>query len=229
MAKWKKVSRDRLLGWLHENGRLKRPGTVVADTAQAIDKRIDRVDGFQVSVGSQLLRSGRPAILAIRRGDFFSFELSPAQAAALGLKKSHCRIQPYFKGDEACRVRPSVYLSGLHIDHADALPRHQRIRGTVSYEGLRSPGEMPHVRMTIYPVPLKKRRIGLFYLHKTPLPASGRVAFDFGELGDARVQKGPLVLFIELACWRGGREVIESNTLAVLVTPLDETPGSGDQ
>ena len=217
----KKAARDRALDWLRQNNRWGPKGDIVAHTARDIDNHLERSDGYQLTLGGRLLKSGRPAILAVRLGDLFSFELTPAQADALEVKTNRRSFRSFFKGKEARRVKPGVRLSGLEIDHAGALPRQQRITGKVSYEGLQEAGERPHIRLTYYPFPMKKRRIGLYYLRSLPPPASARLTFDFGALGDLTVQKGPVVMFVELACLHGGQEVVESNTLAVLVTPLD--------
>ncbi len=84
-------------------------------------------------------------------------------------------------------------------------------------------------RLRLRPDPASWRRLVDLYtpfirdwLRPLPLPPADRVRFDFGELGGVKVQQGPLIVFVELACRRGGQEVSESNTLAVLVTPRED-------
>jgi hypothetical protein len=219
IASWKKDLRDRSLAWLKERVRFGPDSDLAAESARDVARCLDRGDGAQVFFGDRLMKSGRPALLAVRLGGVFPFDLSADHLAALQMKPNTRRVQGCAGGEEGRRARPRVVLSGLRVDDADALPRDRRITGRVSYAGL-GPGERPHVRLTHYAYPVKKRVTGYWYLRQVRDAAT--VEFDFGPLGDARAQRGPTVLYVEVACWDGGREVIESNTLAVLVTPKDD-------
>ena len=53
------------------------------------------------------------------------------------------------------------------------------------------------------------------------LAAGVSFTFDLPGVGDATEQRGPMVLFFELASWQDDQVVVESNTLAILVDPLD--------
>jgi hypothetical protein len=225
----KTSSYERALDWLRRNNRRGPDDALVRAVSQDIEKRAGKIDGFQLLVGEGMVKSGKPTFAVARFDSFVPFELSAAQVEALALKRSVVRFQPYAPGDEVRRASPSVRLSELHIERAEALPRSQRIKGTLRYTGLFSPGERPHVRVTVYLVHLKDRKTGSAPLRKSPLPASDRVVFQFAALSGLKLEKGPLVLFIELACWRDGRVVIESNTLPVLVAPLDEPPSGKGQ
>jgi predicted Ser/Thr protein kinase len=221
LAQWKRRGRDRVLDWLRQNNRWTPDAEIVQKTAENIDSSLGRFDGFQMILGGKLLKTGRPALVGMRLGEFFVFELSAAHTRALALPANHRRFQLFIKAKEARRPSPQVRLSDLHIDHAEALPRHDRIRGALCWEGRLSPGKRLHVRLSYYPVPLRKRVIGLYHLRTVPQPGSAQVSFDFGELGGPEVHKGPLVLFVEVASTHKGQEVVESNTLAVLVTPQE--------
>ncbi len=222
VAQWKQAGRDAALDWLRRNIRGVPNADIAADTARDIAAFPPSVQDYQLALGEALLKTGRAALLHVRMGDLFAFELSPAQRRTLGLVPGVRRTIHFSEGQEARRARPPVRLSGLHIDDADALPRERRITGTVRYEGLVAPGEHPHIRMTRYADPVGKRVTGMYYLKPYPPAAAAEVRFQFGWLDAAGVQKGPVVVFVELACWRNGQVVIESNTLAALVTPRDE-------
>jgi hypothetical protein len=219
----KRETRDSVVDWLRVNAVSSR---IQADTARDIDKALAKYDGYQLTFGSRLLRSRKPTLLAARLGDLFLFELPPEDQPALELPPNRRGMVRLMKGSEARRAPPRVLLSGLQIDHADRLPRDQRVTGRVTFQALQPVGPDPHLRMVYYPSAGGAGRcIGMFY-PKGGLPASGgEIRFDMPEAKEKYAPEDTLlVFFVELASLQDGAPVVESNTVAALVRPIRSAP-----
>ncbi len=220
----KQHTRDLAVNWLRDNSPNR---NLVRDMDREFSKYLPDLDGHRLTVGSRLLRSGKPTVLAARFGELFLFELTKEEEPAVGaptyvgllrLKKGH--------NAEYRRRQPRAWLSDLHIDNADRLPHAQRITGRVRFEGLQSVGPKPHLRMVYYPHVGASKCTGMHY-YRPGLPTSpGELRFDMPAVREQFVPPERLmVVFFELASLRDGEPVIESNTLAALVRPLPP-PGS---
>src|SRR5262249_49370095 len=60
---------------------------VADDAARGVTKHLPKdPGGFEVRLGGQVVRSGRPTLLIARLGEVHRFELTPDQAAAIALR-----------------------------------------------------------------------------------------------------------------------------------------------
>jgi hypothetical protein len=219
LLRLKRKTRDGIRDWLRANTVSK---NIVQDTLAELDEALPHYDGYQLTFGSGLVQSGKPTVLAAHLGDFFQFELGPEEGPALELPERRRGMIRFQKGNEARRARPRVLLSDLHIDHADRLPRDQRVTGRVTFKVLQPVGPEPHIRMVYYPCSGGTGRcIGMFY-PKGGLPAAcGEIRFDLSEAQEKYAPDDTLLtFFVELASLRDGKTVIESNTVAALVRPV---------
>jgi predicted Ser/Thr protein kinase len=223
ITRLKRGTRDRVVDWVRANAASPK---ILSDTARDVDKALAKFDGYQLTFGSRLLRSRKPAVLAARLGDLFLFELTPADEPALELPPNRRSTIRFQKGDEPRRDRPRVLLSGLHIDHADRLPRDQRVTGRVTFQALQPVGPDPHLRMVYYPSSGGAGRcIGMFYPRGGLPAAGGELRFDMPEPKEKYAPEDRLlVFFVELASLRDGEPVVESNTVAALVRPVRPAP-----
>jgi hypothetical protein len=220
----RKDARDRALGWLRQNNRWGADATLVRQAALEIDGWLARMSGFQLEVGPRLLKSGKPTIIAVHRGDFFLFELTPEQAPSLRLADSARKLYPYRKGGELVRAPASFALSDLRIDRADDLPRGRRITGTVAYRALGKGGGDLQLRLYYYPRPGRVLCMGIWYPRQELRPEGGTLTFDFPPPNEQARHERLLVGFVELASGLVGDGAVESNTLATL---LRLAPGEG--
>src|SRR5207247_2183741 len=69
------AARDQVAAWLNANHGLPAHSTIAEDHGRQIDARVPTGRAFIITLGPQLVKSGRPTILAGRRNDFFAFEL----------------------------------------------------------------------------------------------------------------------------------------------------------
>jgi hypothetical protein len=170
----KRQARDAAVAWARENCVAGPNHRFVVNTAEHIDKALTKGDGFQFYVGSGLLKSGRPTVLAGRLGDLFLFELKPEDEPRLGELPKRTWSMPYPQASHRRRPRQRARISGLHIDQADRLPRDRRVTGFVSYEILEPLDGEVLVRLVYYPSSRKTRHAGMYYPFPrgSPVPES---------------------------------------------------------
>jgi hypothetical protein len=162
------------------------------------------------------MKSGRPTIVAVRSGRFFSFELDIPANRKLAIAERHYYLRKFPEAKEARAAKPTVELSDLKIENADGLPRGKRIRGTVAYHRTGTFGDSAHLRMVHYPGTV--RTTGMFYLRSRGRAERGTIAFDFGAIDEKHAKKGvPLVAFLEWASEAEKKTTIDSNMLAAVV------------
>jgi hypothetical protein len=216
LAARQRAAADEALDWLRKNNRWHPDAPVAVDVARGVDAWLHKVDGFQLNLGPYLLKSGRPTVLAVRRGALFQFELTPDQARGLQLKAGARHLLPYRLVIERWRAEPRVELSDFHIDHADALPPGGKITGSVRFRRRGPWGDTPHLRVIYYHGQLRVTR--MHYLRPPPQEEEGSLTFTIGPLAPAHAPPArPLVLFADLASKMEEERIVESNTLAVLV------------
>jgi serine/threonine protein kinase len=209
--------RDRTVEWVRHHNRWRPDAPIVANIARQIDSGLPGHEGFQVILGSGLVRSGKPTMLAAHPGGWFSFEVDEA-GAPLKLSPTGSVFHAYQTGDETRLARPAVELSGLRLDQTDPLPRGEKITGEVAYRiPERSPTPL-FLRLVHYPTAGKLRSTAMHY-PKPPLhDGDGTLRFEFGGLDPERTRFDEVVvIFVDLATRVDGRTVVVSNTLASLV------------
>jgi hypothetical protein len=222
LARLKRQAGELAADWVREHSAGGPTSGFVVGTQEQIGKELSKGDGFQFYIGSGLLKSGKPTVLAGRFGDLFLFELRPEEEERLGGRPRGTWSIPYYHGPTRRRARPRARISGLHIDQADRLPRDERVTGSVSYEVLEPLEGEPLVRLTYYPSAGQLNCAGMYYPPDRRLPADrGEIKFNMPEF---RYRYAPvdtfLVVFVELGTVKDGKEVVESNTLATLVRLL---------
>jgi hypothetical protein len=225
LARLKRQAGDRAAAWVREHSSKGPTSGFAVGTQEQIDKELSKGDGFQFLLGSALLKSGKPTVLAGRFGDFFFFELPPEEEKRVGGAPRHVWSIPIYHGPTRRRARPRARISHLHIDLADRLPRDQRVTGSVAYEIFEPLDGEPLVRLTYYPSAVQRSCAGMYYPPGGLASDRGEISFDMPEF---KARYAPhdrfLVVFVELGTLKDGRETIESNTLATLVRPLPPPP-----
>jgi hypothetical protein len=74
-----KKSRDQLQAWLQANLTLSPETGALDKMLSQFDSGVKQGKGFELTLGSGLVKSGKPALVAGRNGSFHVFELTPAQ------------------------------------------------------------------------------------------------------------------------------------------------------
>jgi serine/threonine protein kinase len=222
LAQQKTAARDRAADWLRANNHWGPDHEIVGSLTQRLDRDPDGLDGFQIGLGSGLVKSGRPTLLAGRAGDLYVFELTPAQARGPMLKPMASWVLNHSKSDEARRAIPRITLSNATLDGADALSAAQPWTGAVAYRIRERWAGSYGLRLTFYPD--RHRYIKAIYHAHLPESAEGSFPFSFAPTEKARlIPAGPLVLFLEVVSNKDGQTIVESNPAAVVVRviPLD--------
>jgi hypothetical protein len=220
VARLQQAACDRAVAWLRDHNRWGPGGDIVAETERDIKAVFGKADGFQLTLGTRLTKSGKLTLLVGRLGELFVFEPTPEEARAMPLKENARRFLQYRPEDHLQRLKPRITISGLRLVQNDGGPGKSRIAGRVAYQLLEPVAERLHVRMTYYPSRGRLRTLRRFFLREPLAADRGEVAFDLAGLNEENTRTdGLLVVFVELASQRAGKDVLESNTLAVLMWP----------
>jgi hypothetical protein len=225
VARLKQAVCDRAVAWVRDHNRWGPGGSIVATTESEIKAVFGKADGFQLTLGPFLVKSGKMTLLAGRLGELFVFEPTAEQARALRLKEN-VRWFLRYRGpeDHLQRLKPRIAISGLRLVQDDGGPGKSWIAGRVAYQFLEPVAEKLHVRMTYYPADGRVRTLRRFFLREPLAAERGKVAFDLAGLNEPNTRGDALlVVFVELATQRAGKDVLESNTLAVLMRPRGGT------
>jgi hypothetical protein len=223
VAALRQETADRLVGWVRENNIWGPDHPVASDTAHRVEQNLAKNPaGFVVSLGGQVVKSGRPTLVIARPGGFHRFDLTPEQAAAAKLHDRGSVFAPLPRADESRRARPAVELSDLRIAGADGLTSEQLLAGTVAYHFLAPPRPGGHLRLTYY-LPGKNSRVVLSHYPKSPLGERGELAFAFEPLDTRPLRERPVfVLFAEWVTREGSINVVESGETAALIHVRDK-------
>jgi hypothetical protein len=213
-ATWKREAADRLVDWVRVNNRWGPDANIVMGTTAQVDEALPKSNGFTVGLGSGLVRSGKPTLVAARTGGFFVFELTPEQARGLDLVPNrHLFISFDFPTDPR-RAKPRVTLADFQIDSAADHSPNGRLEGRVACEFTDPPGPGDYLRITHH-APTGGRV--MFLHHPTTPPPAGRsvIRFSANPL-EPRTGKaeGLVVVFAE---WVSKADVVESDMAAALV------------
>jgi Protein kinase domain len=218
----RRKSADEAIAWVRANNRWKPEAEIAVKTATRIDNLLPKVDGLVLTFGGNLLKSGKPTLLAARPGGFFVFELTPEQTKLANVGPIN-QVFSWHSHTADPRLRvPRVQLSNFNIDAANDHPSGGRIEGAIDCELPDPAGPDDHLRITHYRG--DGRRITYSHYPK-PLPTGSRVTLRFSaspiELDrqhDERVE----VVFAEWATWTEKGDVIQSNTAAAIVVLRDD-------
>jgi Leucine-rich repeat (LRR) protein len=216
--------RDQAVAWIKENNRFGPTHKIVTDVGAGIDQRSAQRAGFVYTFSGDLLKSGKPTILAGWSGQFFVLEPTAEQAKGITIPKLFAVIKGTKTQDGLRRPAPRARLAELHIDNADKLDGDARITGTVACTPLEKGTAGCVLRFTCV--------VGdRLYTGSQPLAAipdgDKPLSFSFPPLSSiGPTPAGPVVTFVELctSAAPGKSAVLLSNTVAALVNAL---PGTG--
>ncbi len=216
----KPVLRDLVLTWLEANNRWGEKSDIVDRTRVGLDKNLSLTDGFQFIYGPRLLRSQRGTLLAAHVGGVFQVVLPDNLARDLDAVEGHHITNPYKKGKEERLEEARVILSALVINDADHLDGRQKITASVSYQVQMRGSEGYALRLMFYH--RKGRRTVLWYPPRTAVADQGVLSFAFPSPASPDFPfRGPYLAFVEMSARQDGKEVIVSNTLAVLLIMVE--------
>jgi hypothetical protein len=222
LADQKRKTRDRAVAWLRAQNRWGPGHPAVADVAAHLDRDLNASEAFQVMIGSGLVKSGKPTLLAGRAGALDVFELSPELTRDSPFAAELCGVKNYSAGDDLRRRAPRVLLSGAVIDGPDRLFPERRLTGSVTYRILGRWRGACALRLTHYFG--TRQRAVLLGRDGLPGPERGTLSFTFPPLGEPHeVTPGPDVVFVELVTQDSGRTVVESNAASAPVRVMPPT------
>src|SRR5262249_58398839 len=79
-----KSDREQALGWIRNNNAFGPNHKLVKDVKAYLESFPDEAHGFQLELGANLVKSGKPALLVGWRRGFWVFELTAEQSAKVG-------------------------------------------------------------------------------------------------------------------------------------------------
>jgi hypothetical protein len=209
-------ARDQVVAWLKANNAFGPDHIIAADSAQKIDARVQAAQAFTLRLGTDLVRSGKPTLLAGRRHDFEVYEFSPEQVGSW-LEPKLAVLSVSRPQDQKYHPRQLLVLSDLRLEPA-GFGGLRPLTGSVAYRKL-GPIEGPvALRLTCLRGHDSWWREATF--PEARLADQGVLRFTFAAL----VSKGPvpggaLVGFLELGLWEGGnqsRVEVASNALTAV-------------
>ncbi len=216
------------MDWVRDNNAFGPNGKLVDTVEKQMDQAVgfDKV-GFVARYGAREMKSGKPTLLVGWNGDVFPLELTPEQGKQLDIKDNELGMTGIDAGSES-DLGPGpqlARLSGMKIDHADALESAAPVKGTVAFHRLRpdAADESYAIRMTVLgpkaKVTLYQRLVG------KPLPkGDGTLTLDFpAPQADKAGLTGPLPVLVEVAAdvdaEQQGAPFVVSNAAATLIVP----------
>jgi hypothetical protein len=216
----KDPARNKAVAWLKANNRFGPSHKLVKDMTEAIDQELEEGQDVSLTFGPGLMKSDKATIISLFAGEFFSFELTNAQATQHGVSKSGASVYASKRSDR--RAPANAKLASLKIDSAPNLEGNKKITGQVSVQALQKSDEKFAVRLS-YRIQ-GKNSSSFHYLDKPLSDMPEPIRFSFSAVNDARDQKphrGPLVAYVDLCTVKekGGNVevVLYSNTIGVLV------------
>src|SRR5262245_13428658 len=141
-------ARDRIGEWVKSGNRFGPESRVVLHVHSVVDDRIDKVNNVAITLGSGIVRSGKTTLLHVWAGEFFVFELTDTQAAALGAGPNGVSVSTGMTHKDT-RVRPArVRLGPAAIVNVEELDGAGRIEGRVSFQVLEASREKIAIRLS---------------------------------------------------------------------------------
>ncbi len=174
------IVRELAAAWLHANC----PRADLQKTfLQYLDKTLQHRLNCSFIIGRDLTVAGKPFLVECFRGEFFAFELTPAQADRLKVSaKTVVCCKSLFQHDHGPKAAPTVWLEHVGVNHADALDRSAPITGTVRYRTTQFPFDPIAIQVVCEP-PDRPHKILFHHLFRLPGP-EGTVQFSLDALGD---------------------------------------------
>jgi len=108
---------------------------VRSDFLRHLKETLDRGVGCSFLLGSELTRSGKPAMVYCFRGELFTFELTADQAQRLRLEPGLLvTSRGLNRHDHDSRPEPLVRLSRVEVANGEALDRQSPVKAMLEYQ-----------------------------------------------------------------------------------------------
>jgi serine/threonine protein kinase len=211
-----KQARDAAVAWIRNRNNIDDGNRFTDNVAAKIDKELEKCSVLLVTVGPGLLRTNKPMLLAIRQGQFHSFELLPEEVK----KESERKVGTTgmaFPGDPH-RLPEAVELSGLSLEQT-RVAYGESLRGVVHYRVVGNVREPYSLRVSCYNSGLRHT------IHRKLGPddtTQGSCSFVIRTNEPGTEIMGPLLIYAEVGVdvqVKDGKPVgmtVVSNTLAIL-------------
>jgi hypothetical protein len=209
--------RKKAVGWLKKNTRSDAQDMQLAEVISRVDKDLAAGQYFVLTLGRDLMKSGKACQVYAFAGKFFTFELSPRQAKKLGLEPAGLSYATAnVPGQNRRDRRPLVKLGKprLKSDRATG-----KITGTVMCRTLRRKAGEYGLRISYQAE--GEWTVQLFPLRKLP-KKQARLRFALDRVGkNPKSSRGPVVLFLDVCSvkQKDGQAsfTVHSNTVAQLL------------
>jgi hypothetical protein len=206
--------REQVLTWIKDNNRWGPQAEIVELTAEDLDERLERIDGFLLGVGPDALKSRHATRIAAHPGGVFLVELPDELAQEVPLRERQRVFRPFVKGREQRPAQARVSLSELTVQDAC---RHDggAVTGSVAFRVLQRSQAEYALRLTYYHA--GARRTVIWY-PKERLADEGVLNFSFPPMTSPDFRpRGPVLIFVEVSTRQDGKVIIESNAAAALL------------
>ncbi len=211
-----KPARDAAIAWARTHNNFPDKHRFANNFTAQIDRELAKCNALLVTVGPGLLTAKKPMLLALRHGQFHSFELLPEEVKEENERKvgtvglTH-PVDPH-------RLPEAVQLSGLSLE-TSRLASGQSIRGTVHYRIVTSAPEAYSLRITAYD---RSQKWTITKKMSNDDSTQGSCSFQLQTNDSAGAIAGPVLIYAEVgidAQVKDGRTVamtVVSNTLATI-------------
>jgi len=211
-------SRAKAVAWLRANNAFGPKHRMVDQLAKALDE-VDGGKAFFLRLGTRLVKSRKPTLLAGRNGAFQAFEVAP-ELAGKWIPELLTEFKTTSALDEVVEPVPAVILDKLKFDKAFGLDGRSKLTGSVTYQKLKAlegtlglrltymAGEYTHTRYHRFGQGLARDR--------------GTLDFSFPPLHVKDNSLGGTVpVFVELCSFKSpdqrGKVVVLSNSVPALL------------
>jgi hypothetical protein len=216
----KPVLRNLVLCWLETHNRWGDKSDLMERIKSSLDKDLSRTDGFLFIYGPRLLQSRRGTLLAAHVGGLYQVDLPDNLARDLNAVEGNCITFPYKRSKEERPEEATVLLSGLVVNDADHLDGRHPIQTSLTYQIQGRITDQYALRLMFYHK--RGRRTVLWYLPRSLIADRGELSFSFPSPASADFPfRGPYLAFVEMAEHHEGKDVVVSNTLAVLLLMVE--------
>jgi uncharacterized protein (TIGR03066 family) len=227
-----KSDREQALEWIRNNNAFGPDHQLVKDVKAFLDSFPDAAHGFQLQLAADLVKSGKPTLLAGWRRGFWVFELSAEQSAKVekgALQRTMMKPLP-----DMGEVPPDFAISPPVFDAGSSLPADRPLTGRLPFRNLgRESLGYPSVRLTHWPGTAVSISYS-HYLSKFVGKEDKEFKFKFGSPRELGCASGPVLFVIDVVEFpddaRTGQPFVVSNPVAILVMVSDkgEVVGKND-
>jgi hypothetical protein len=222
----RKKCREQLLAWCNANA-----AEGVADQiVKQYDKAVTLGKSYTLKLGTGLVKSGRPTLLAGQNGGLVASALAPEQAKPWVPARTML-FQQFTVRPAPVAVSPRVTLSSLRFNNADALEIEGDIRGSVTFKTLRPGAFRCSLRLTML---VKNATLTRYLEFDEGLSGNeGKLSFVYRADAPGEGHSGPTVCFLDVCIHpepgQPERLVVLSNTVGALVQGVKPRPADEEE